>query len=106
MDKKKSPFDTSSFNSEIVKDIPQQMNGSDCGMFTCKVYIMFNKFNSLLLLRNLWENLSYIRNYVRFLFQFAEYLSRDAPISFSQEDMPYYRRRMIYEIVKNNLMYP
>jgi len=73
MDKKKSPFDTSSFNSEIVKDIPQQMNGSDCGMFTCK---------------------------------FAEYLSRDAPISFSQEDMPYYRRRMIYEIVKNNLMYP
>ena len=106
MDKKKSPFDTSSFNSEIVKDIPQQMNGSDCGMFTCKVYIFLISLTLYYFYVILWENLSYIRNYVRFLFQFAEYLSRDAPISFSQEDMPYYRRRMIYEIVKNNLMYP
>ena len=103
MDKKKSSFDTSSFNSEIVKDIPQQMNGSDCGMFTCKVYIMFDKFNSLFILH---EKHSIFRKYALILFQFAEYLSRDAPISFSQEDMPYYRRRMIYEIVKNNLMYP
>jgi len=73
MDKKKAPFDTSDFQSVIVKDIPRQMNGSDCGMFACK---------------------------------FAEYLSRDAVITFTQEDMPYFRRRMIYEIVKNNLMYP
>ena len=57
----------------IVKDIPQQMNGSDCGMFTCK---------------------------------FAEYLSRNANITFSQEDMPYFRRRMIYEIVEAKLMHP
>ena len=37
MDKKKQSFDTSGFQSVVVKDIPQQMNGSDCGMFTCKV---------------------------------------------------------------------
>ena len=37
MDKKKTPFDISGFQSVIVKDIPQQMNGSDCGMFACKV---------------------------------------------------------------------
>lgn len=73
MDKKKQPFDTSGFQAEIVKDIPQQMNGSDCGMFTCK---------------------------------FAEYLSRRAPISFTQEDMPYFRQRMIYEIVSNDLLHP
>lgn len=29
-------FDLSSWNCIHVKDVPQQMNGSDCGMFTCK----------------------------------------------------------------------
>ena len=61
------------FTTELVKDIPQQENGSDCGMFTCK---------------------------------FAEYLSRDADISFSQDDMPYFRKRMVYEIVRADLMHP
>jgi len=40
-----------------VQDIPQQMNGSDCGMFACK---------------------------------FAEYVTRDARITFSQvSDVPF-----------------
>ncbi|KAL3280558.1 hypothetical protein HHI36_003787 [Cryptolaemus montrouzieri] len=34
-DKKKASYDTSDFHLECVKDIPQQMNGSDCGMFSC-----------------------------------------------------------------------
>ena len=72
-DKKKSPFDTSDFTMENVKDIPKQMNGSDCGMFTLK---------------------------------YAEYLSRNASLTFTQEDMPYYRRRMIYEVVKNTVIHP
>ena len=45
-------MDTSHWKTEIKKEIPQQMNGSDCGMFTCK---------------------------------FAEYLSRRARISFTQQ---------------------
>ncbi len=61
------------FSKEIVKNIPQQMNGSDCGMFACK---------------------------------FAEYLSRDAEVTFSQEDMPYFRKRMVFEIVTNRLIHP
>lgn len=73
MDKKKATLDTSNYEALVVKDIPQQMNGSDCGMFACK---------------------------------FAEYLSRNAAITFSQEDMPYFRRRMIYEIVNKHLMHP
>ncbi len=73
MDKKKSPFDTSGFSMENVKDIPKQMNGSDCGMFTLK---------------------------------YSEYLSRNASITFTQEDMPYYRRRMVYEIVTNKIIHP
>ncbi|KAB7498521.1 Sentrin-specific protease 1 [Armadillidium nasatum] len=96
-DKKKKSYDISSFSAENVKnsdsdstkgfqsdsssesdsenfsvnDIPQQMNGSDCGMFSCK---------------------------------FAEYLSRNAPITFTQEHMPYFRRRMVYEIVTQKLI--
>eukprot|EP00092_Neocalanus_flemingeri_P025291 GFUD01027423.1.p1 GENE.GFUD01027423.1~~GFUD01027423.1.p1 ORF type:complete len:678 (+),score=252.81 GFUD01027423.1:55-2088(+) len=71
--KKGTPLDLANWSQVIAKQIPQQMNGSDCGMFACK---------------------------------FAEYLSRRAKITFSQQDMPYFRRRMIYEIVKNTLMHP
>ena len=49
------------------------MNGSDCGMFTCK---------------------------------FAEYISRRARLTFSQADMPYFRQRMVHEIVKDTLLFP
>lgn len=35
-DKKKEVLDTENWKTTIVKGIPQQMNGSDCGMFTCK----------------------------------------------------------------------
>jgi len=70
-DKKKSSLDTSDWKTVNEKEIPQQMNGSDCGMFACK---------------------------------FADYLSRDARITFTQNDMPYFRRRMVYEIVTKTLM--
>jgi len=71
--KKGVPIDMTKWTQVIAKEIPQQMNGSDCGMFTCK---------------------------------FAEYLSRRARFTFSQRDMPYFRQRMIYEIVKNTLIHP
>ncbi|CAK1544274.1 unnamed protein product [Leptosia nina] len=34
-DKKGQPFDDNGWKTESLKDIPQQMNGSDCGMFAC-----------------------------------------------------------------------
>ncbi|XP_041366433.1 sentrin-specific protease 1-like [Gigantopelta aegis] len=71
LDKKKQPFDLNGWKMEVVKDIPQQMNGSDCGMFACK---------------------------------FADYITREAKITFSQEHMPYFRRRMVYEIIKKKLL--
>ncbi|XP_043198541.1 sentrin-specific protease 1-like isoform X1 [Amphibalanus amphitrite] len=70
-DKKKQPLDTSDWQAVNEKEIPQQMNGSDCGVFACK---------------------------------FGEYLSRDARLSFTQEHMPYFRRRMVYEIVNKKLL--
>ena len=44
-------MDTSGYEKVNVKNIPNQMNGSDCGMFACK---------------------------------FAEYISRNADITFTQ----------------------
>ena len=71
MDKKKTPLNTSEWSLDIVKDIPQQMNSSDCGVFTCK---------------------------------YADYLVRRKPITFTQEHMPYFRRRMVYEILTKQLL--
>lgn len=36
----------------------------------------------------------------------AEFISRDVPVNFSQDDMPYYRKRMVWEIVKQQLLSP
>jgi sentrin-specific protease 1 len=69
--KKSSPLDMSSWKLITMKNIPQQMNGSDCGVFTCK---------------------------------FAEYVSRGAEITFTQEHMPYFRQRMVYEILTTKLL--
>lgn len=51
--------------------MPQQNNGSDCGVFAC---------------------------------QFASYTARNAPFDFGPDDMPYFRRRMVYEILTVGLI--
>ncbi|XP_009951288.1 PREDICTED: sentrin-specific protease 1-like, partial [Leptosomus discolor] len=43
-------------------EIPQQFNGSDCGVFVC---------------------------------QYANHISRDQPLTFTQSHMPYFRRKMV-----------
>lgn len=72
MDKRKKPFDTKSFKIESVADVPRQMNGSDCGVFSCI---------------------------------FAEYITRNKELTFSQENMIYFRQRMILEIVQGKLLH-
>ena len=71
--KKGFELDLRSFAKEVVTECPQQQNGSDCGIFACKV---------------------------------ADYLSRDTQLSFDQEDMAYFRKRMIWEIIRNQLLSP
>lgn len=39
-----------------------------------------------------------------FALAFAEHLSRDAPFTFSQDDMSYWRDRISFEIIKGNLL--
>ncbi|XP_060793429.1 sentrin-specific protease 1 [Neoarius graeffei] len=72
-DKKKQEFDASGWilHSKKRNEIPQQMNGSDCGVFTCK---------------------------------YAEYITKDKPITFTQKHMPYFRRRMAWEILNRKLL--
>ncbi|XP_063196315.1 sentrin-specific protease 2-like [Chroicocephalus ridibundus] len=52
-------------------EIPQQSNGSDCGVFTCK---------------------------------YADYISREKPLTFTQIHMPYFRERMVWEILHQELL--
>ncbi|NXC37554.1 SENP2 protease, partial [Penelope pileata] len=52
-------------------EIPQQTNGSDCGVFLCK---------------------------------YADYISRDKPFTFTQNDMPYFRKKMVWEIIHQRLL--
>ncbi|NWI06938.1 SENP2 protease, partial [Tichodroma muraria] len=54
-----------------TEEIPQQDNGSDCGVFVCK---------------------------------FADFISRDKPIIFTPEHMPYFRRKMVWEIIHQQLL--
>lgn len=73
-DKKKQDFDDENWqqiNCYADKGIPQQMNGSDCGVFAC---------------------------------QFAEHLTRQAKLNFTQEHMPYFRRKMIYELLTKRIL--
>lgn len=70
-DKKKCEFDWTGWSTENVRDIPQQENGSDCGVFSC---------------------------------MFAEFITRDRPLVFSQQHMQYFRMRMVYEICTGKLL--
>lgn len=71
LDKKKQSYDMSDWKLQSAKNIPQQMNGSDCGVFSC---------------------------------MFAEYICANRKITFTQEDMPYFRNKMVYEILKGKLL--
>ncbi|KAF7232515.1 hypothetical protein EG68_04635 [Paragonimus skrjabini miyazakii] len=72
-DKKGHPLpDPDSWKLINTEDsVPQQMNGSDCGVFLCT---------------------------------FGEFLSRNARFTFSQDDMPGIRKRMLFEIITQQLL--
>ncbi|XP_061470700.1 sentrin-specific protease 1 [Rhineura floridana] len=73
LDKKRKEFDTNGWMqlNKRSQEIPQQMNGSDCGMFACK---------------------------------YADCIAKDKPINFTQQHMPYFRKRMIWEILHRKLL--
>ncbi|XP_016967152.3 sentrin-specific protease 5 [Drosophila biarmipes] len=70
LDKRKQPFDTSTFRIEKARNVPHQKNNTDCGVFSC---------------------------------MFAEYVTRNAPITFSQDNMVYFRKKIALEIIDGEL---
>ena len=77
LDKKKAVLDISEYKTFNVKDIPRQ------GL------VEEDKWNCGI-----------------FTLKYALYLSKQAPMTFSQELMPYFRQKMVFEISKNILYYP
>ncbi|XP_077260893.1 sentrin-specific protease 1-like [Temnothorax americanus] len=71
LDKKKQSYDMSDWEFYSAMNISQQMNGSDCGVFSC---------------------------------MFAEYVCANKKITFTQNDMPYFRNKMFREIIKGNIV--
>ncbi|KAL0117182.1 hypothetical protein PUN28_010193 [Cardiocondyla obscurior] len=71
LDKKKKAYDMNDWKLQSAKNIPQQMNGSDCGVFSC---------------------------------MFAEYICANKKLTFTQDDMPYFRNKMVYEILNGKLL--
>lgn len=73
VDKKRKELDTNGWQlfNKKSQEIPQQMNGSDCGMFACK---------------------------------YADCITKDRPINFTQQHMPYFRKRMVWEILHRKLL--
>jgi sentrin-specific protease 1 len=63
-------YDLSEWKDYVPKDIPNQDNGSDCGVFTCK---------------------------------YADYMGEGLELHFTHEDMSYFRRRMLLELMANRL---
>jgi len=70
LDKRNQSFDTSNFRIEKARNVPQQKNNNDCGVFSCMI---------------------------------AEYITRNAPITFSQDNMVYFRKKMALEIIDGEL---
>jgi len=72
-DKKKASLDTSEWNLVSCQpDTPQQLNGFDCGVFTC---------------------------------MFADFLSRDMPLIFSQEHVTECRERIALSIMNGSALF-
>ncbi|XP_018497652.1 sentrin-specific protease 1-like [Galendromus occidentalis] len=70
-DKKNSQLDAGQWLLTNIQNLPQQQNGSDCGMFALK---------------------------------YADFAAKDAEINFTQNDMPYFRRRMMFEILRSSIL--
>ena len=71
LQKRSKEMDWSGWKIMERTDIPEQRNGSDCGVFMCR---------------------------------FAECITRGGEINFDQLQMPYFRKRMLYEICRQQLM--
>ncbi|WVW81658.1 hypothetical protein I302_103653 [Kwoniella bestiolae CBS 10118] len=74
-ERKKTPFDFEGWTEEFNDNTPQQDNGSDCGVFSCQTLEMITRGRDL----------------------------KNQPFEFTSENMPFFRRLMVWEIANRKL---
>lgn len=89
--------------SHPPQEIPQQMNGSDCGMFTCKYAEYVTKEKPIKFTQVIQPH-----NFITFVLfcnsgeKLTSFLYWIFP---AQKHMPYFRRRMVWELVNRKLLW-
>lgn len=83
------------------QEIPQQMNGSDCGMFTCKYADYITKDKPITFTQVIQTTMIQI---ICLEYWRTSWLIQRL-CSYSQTHMPYFRKRMVWEILNHKLLW-
>lgn len=83
------------------QEIPQQMNGSDCGMFTCKYAEYITKEKPIKFTQVIQPHTFTCVLFYYYGWKSTTFINWICPV---QRHMPYFRKRMVWELVNRKLL--